>query len=85
MTVQVVNLHDKVKNLKYYEDKYGNRFEYIGRAIPFKREASKWHNRFKEGRDGTRLEVVAKHRTYLLGNKELIGTASAFGVSFCLS
>jgi hypothetical protein len=38
---------------------------YIGRP-------SKWGNPFVIGRDGTRSEVVARYRSYLLGNTQLM-------------
>ena len=38
---------------------------YIGRP-------GKWGNPFVIGRDGTRGEVVAKYRAYLLGNRALM-------------
>ena len=40
---------------------------YIGRANPSHGlKKSDWHNPFKEGRDGTREEVIAKFERYLL-------------------
>ncbi len=33
---------------------------------------SKWGNPYKIGRDGTREEVIAKYREYILQNKELM-------------
>ena len=33
---------------------------------------SKWGNPFKIGRDGTREEVIAKYREWMLGNEELL-------------
>jgi hypothetical protein len=38
---------------------------YIGRP-------SKWGNPFVIGKHGTRAEVVARYRAYLLGNRELM-------------
>ncbi len=38
---------------------------YIGRP-------SKWGNPFREGKDGTRKEVINKYRKYILSNKELL-------------
>jgi len=38
---------------------------YIGRP-------SKWGNPFREGKDGTRKEVIDKYRKYILSNKELM-------------
>lgn len=38
---------------------------YIGRP-------SKWGNPFRIGRDGTRAEVIAKYRAYLLGSPVLM-------------
>ena len=38
---------------------------YIGRP-------SKWGNPFVTGRDGSRDDVVAKYRAYLLGNADLV-------------
>lgn len=46
---------------------------YIGRAVPrsgFK--ASIWGNPFIIGKDGTRDEVMAKYRTWLLANSNLL-------------
>jgi hypothetical protein len=36
------------------------------------RNSSKWRNRFKIGRDGTRDEVVTKYRAWLLQQPELM-------------
>ena len=33
---------------------------------------SVWGNPYEIGKDGTRSEVIAKYREYLLGNKELM-------------
>ena len=44
---------------------------YIGRArqcFP----KSKWHNPYKIGPDGTRSEVIAKYRVYVLSDPELL-------------
>ena len=38
---------------------------YIGRG-------SKWGNPYHIGKDGTRNEVIAKYRVYVLNNKELM-------------
>ena len=38
---------------------------YIGRP-------SRWGNPFKVGRDGTREEVIAKYRTYVLSRPDLV-------------
>jgi len=43
---------------------------YIGR--PSKGRPSKWGNPFREGKDGTRKEVINKYRKYILSNKELL-------------
>jgi hypothetical protein len=40
---------------------------YIGRP-------SKWGNPFREGKDGTRKEVIDKYRKYILSNKELMNS-----------
>ncbi len=46
---------------------------YIGRAVPRRRlRASAWANPFKIGRDGTRAEVVAKYRAYLIERPSLL-------------
>lgn len=46
---------------------------YIGRAMPRQRlKASKWQNPFKIGPDGTREEVIAAYRRYLLEFPELL-------------
>jgi hypothetical protein len=46
---------------------------YIGRANPrYGLPASKWANPFKEKRDGTRDEVIAKYRERLLGNAQMM-------------
>jgi hypothetical protein len=42
---------------------------YIGRP-------SKWGNPFVIGKDGTRSEVIARYRAYLLGNAELMAALS---------
>ena len=44
---------------------------YIGRAC-YGFTHSVWGNPFEIGKDGTRVEVIAKYREYLLGNKELM-------------
>jgi hypothetical protein len=33
---------------------------------------SVWHNPYREGRDGTRAEVIAKFRAYLMGRPDLL-------------
>lgn len=44
----------------------GEEFDiYIGRG-------SKWGNPFKIGRDGDRLEVIAKYRKYILNRSDLL-------------
>lgn len=46
---------------------------YIGRAVPRRRlAASKWANPFKIGPDGTRDEVIARYRAYLLARPDLV-------------
>ena len=46
---------------------------YIGRRDPWGRwEASKWANPFIIGDDGTRDEVIAKFRAYLLARPDLL-------------
>jgi len=40
---------------------------YIGRG-----RGSVWGNPFEIGKDGTRTEVIAKYKEYLLGNSELM-------------
>ena len=48
---------------------------YIGRKVSrggYKLQASKWANPFKIGRDGTREEVIAKYREYVLQRPELM-------------
>jgi hypothetical protein len=50
---------------------------YIGHAMPwrpYRLRRSKWANPFKIGRDGTRDEVIAKFRAYLLGRPDLLAT-----------
>jgi hypothetical protein len=44
---------------------------YIGRACHGWPE-SKWHNPFHIGRDGSRLQVIAQYRDYVLNSPELI-------------
>jgi|SRR5215216_1682216 len=51
--------------------KYEKPDVYIGRYHP-KYGSSKWRNRFKEGEDGTREEVIEKYRKWLLSNTELL-------------
>lgn len=38
---------------------------------------SKWGNPFRIGRDGTRAEVIAKHRAYFLARADLVADARA--------
>jgi hypothetical protein len=50
---------------------------YIGRAVPRHPKAwvhvgSKWANEFKIGRDGTRDEVIAKYRTWICDQPDLL-------------
>lgn len=46
---------------------------YIGRAVPRRRlAASKWANPYKIGPDGTRDEVVAKFKAYLMTRPDLL-------------
>lgn len=46
---------------------------YIGRFAPWKRlQASKWHNPFKVGRDGTIKEVLQKYEARLMSNSDLV-------------
>jgi Domain of unknown function (DUF4326) len=46
---------------------------YIGRTNPrYGLPDSKWKNPFKEKLDGTREEIIAKFREYLLGNARLM-------------
>ena len=46
---------------------------YIGRAMPnFRLKESKWHNPFKEGKDGTLQEVIEKYKVYLQSKPELL-------------
>jgi hypothetical protein len=51
---------------------------YVGRAVVERRtgrvrfKVSKWANRFRIGRDGTREEVIAKYRAWLLQQPELM-------------
>lgn len=46
---------------------------YIGRANRFKRlPQSKWHNPYKVGQNGSRAEVIAMFRAYLLDSPALL-------------
>jgi hypothetical protein len=45
---------------------------YIGRATRNGWKQSKWHNPFRIGRDGTREEVLAKHRAYICDDPVLM-------------
>jgi hypothetical protein len=45
---------------------------YVGHGMYGKLPWSKWANRFKPGRDGTRAEVIAKYRAYLLARPDLM-------------
>jgi hypothetical protein len=46
---------------------------YIGRANGrYRLSQSKWHNPFKIGQDGTRDEVLARYRVYLLSRPDLL-------------
>ena len=57
---KVVNMRHRDRALNH-----PTRFTYIGRP-------SKWGNPFVVGRDGTREEVVAKYRVYILQKPELL-------------
>lgn len=46
---------------------------YIGRDMPGL-PASKWENPFKIGYDGSREDVIAKFREYLINNDELMAS-----------
>lgn len=45
---------------------------YIGRRSGPFTEDSIWHNPFHIGKDGTRKEVIAKYRAYILGRPDLL-------------
>lgn len=45
---------------------------YIGRAYGEFKEDSIWHNPYHIGKDGTRAEVIAKYRTYILKSPHLL-------------
>lgn len=45
---------------------------YIGRRCAEFKEDSIWHNPFHIGKDGTRAEVIAKYRAYILESPELM-------------
>jgi hypothetical protein len=46
---------------------------YIGRANGrYRLRQSMWHNPFRIGQDGTRDEVLARYRAYLLSRPELL-------------
>ena len=50
---------------------------YVGRAMPrIGLPGSKWANPFKIGRDGTREDVIAKYRAWLVQQPELIAALS---------
>lgn len=60
------SLRTKVVNLK------NSQYDvYIGRKC-YGLPESIWHNPFKIGEDGTRTEVIAKYREYVLGNPDLM-------------
>lgn len=56
------------KVLNKYKDYIPEDAVYIGRP-------SKWGNPFVIGKDGTREQVIAKYREYLLANLELVAAA----------
>lgn len=57
----------KVLNLKSTNYKVPPNAIYIGRAMPrYGLSESKWHNPYKIGKDGTRVEVIQKYREYIL-------------------
>ena len=61
MATRVVNLREE-----HYD-------VYIGRPGRGKsKEEGKWGNPFEIGRDGTREEVIAKYREYILNKPELL-------------
>jgi hypothetical protein len=45
---------------------------YIGRRWGEFKEDSIWHNPFHLGKDGSRAEVIAKYRAYILGRPDLL-------------
>jgi len=57
----------RVLNIKDFNYKVPSGAIYVGRAMSrYNLPASKWGNPFKIGRDGTREEVVAMYRKYLM-------------------
>lgn len=45
---------------------------YIGRRFGKFKEDSIWHNPYHIGKDGTRAEVIAKYRAYILSRPDLM-------------
>jgi hypothetical protein len=58
--------------LKFKPNQLPRTAVYIGRATRNGWKKSKWHNPFEIGRDGTRDEVIAKHRAYLCDDPALM-------------
>lgn len=48
----------------------------IPKGAVFVGRPSKWGNPFKIGRDGTREQVIAKYREWLMANEELLNCLS---------
>jgi len=80
---RISNTTTRVVNLKkeYFDVYVGRRMG--GIRIPYNkhlkpaeieqiRKGSKWANPFKEGKDGTREEVIEKYRQRILANPELL-------------
>jgi hypothetical protein len=71
MTTRVLN-RGKGKSPEPFDERNPDHV-YIGRRDPWGRwEASKWANPFTIGDDGTRDEVLAKFRAYLLARPDLL-------------
>jgi hypothetical protein len=69
----VVPVMPRVVNLRGRRGVVPEGAAYIGRAMPrIGLAASKWANPFKIGHDGSRDEVIAKYRAYLLQHPSLM-------------
>ena len=73
MTTRVVNVKDYKPYSKYWTNPNLNRpYVYIGRWNWHIQISSKWGNPFAIGRNGTREEVIAKYKEYIINKPELL-------------
>lgn len=74
MVTTVVNYQDVKKHWDGFKQEWDNKqYVYIGRAHGrSKQPESRFHNPFKIGKDGSREEVIAKYRNYVINRPDLL-------------